>query len=62
MYSFVIKIAIDVKKDVELVDAIPMPGIVNDIVEEVFADSDLDKISIEINNTIFFFKDLCFFL
>ena len=62
MYSFVIKITIDVKRAVELADTIPMLGINSDIVEVVFADSDLDKISNTINITFFLFKDLYFFL
>ena len=51
--SFLIKIAIDVKKAVELITTIPMLRFINDIVEVVIAYPDPNKISV-INNITFF--------
>ena len=61
MCSFVIKIARDVNKAVELVNTIPMLGFNIDIVEVVIADPDSNKISVIINNTFLLFKQLYFF-
>ena len=54
MSSFVIKVAIDVRRAVELVSSIPILGLINDIVEVVIADPDLNKISVTTNNTLFY--------
>ena len=53
MYSFVVNIAIDVKKAVELVNTIPMLGFINHIVEVALADPDPNKISVIINSAFF---------
>ena len=62
IYSFVIKIAIDVNKAVEEVNTIPMLGFINDIVEVPIADPDPIKISVTINRIFFLFNHLYFFL
>ena len=54
MYSFVIKTAIDVNKALELVITTPMLGLINDILEVIFADPDPYKISVIINKLFFF--------
>ena len=54
MYSFVIKIAIDLKKAVELVNTIPILGFLNGHVEVVIADPDPKNISVISNNTFFY--------
>ena len=59
MYSFVIRIAVDVNKAVELVNTIPMLGLINDIVEVVKADPDPNNISVIINS-IFFYSNTYF--
>ena len=56
MYSFVIKLAKDVRRAVELVNTIPMLVLINDIVEVVLVDPDPNKVSVTINNTFFFFR------
>ena len=61
MYSLVFKIAILVNKAVEEVNAIPMPGLMNDIVEVLTADLDPIKLSVIIKN-FSFFKLFYFFL
>ena len=61
MYSFVIKIAIDVKRAVEVVKTIPMLEFIIDNVEVVIADPDLNKISM-ISNNAFLIEDSYFFL
>ena len=62
MFSFVIKIAINVKRAVELVNTIRMLGFNNDIVEIPIADPDPNKFSVIINNTFFFLRIFYFFL
>ena len=62
MYSLVIKIAILVKKAVEEVNTMPMPRLINDIVEVLTADPDPIKLSVIINNTFFSFKFFYLFL
>ena len=63
MYSFVIKIAIDDNKAVELVNTLPMLGFIKDIAEVIIADPDPNKISVTINNTLkIFFKIFRFLL
>ena len=62
MYSFVIKIAIDVNKAVELVNTIPIVGFINDIVEVVIVDPDPNYIPVIYENNFFLFKLLHFFL
>ena len=54
MYSLVIKIAIDVKRAVKLVNTEPMLGFINDTVEVVIARPDPNNILVIINNTFFF--------
>ena len=44
----------DARRDVELVNTLPMLGFINDIVEVPIADPDPIKISVIINNTFFF--------
>ena len=61
MYSFVVKIALDVKRAVELVNATPLLGISIDNVEVVTADPDPNKISLLNNITFFLFIFLYFF-
>ena len=56
MYSFVIRIAIDVKKAVELVNTKQMLGLINDIVEVPIVDPDPNKISVISKKTFFLFK------
>ena len=51
-----IKIAIDVRRAVELVITIPMLGFYNDIVEVIIAHPDLFKNSMKFNNTFLLFK------
>ena len=52
------KVAIDVKRAVPLVNTIPMLGLNIDSVEAVIVDPDPEKSSITTNNT--FFKDKFF--
>ena len=61
MYSFVVKIALDVNRAVEMVNATPMLGISIDIVEVFTADLDPNKVSLLNNNTFFLFNFLYFF-
>ena len=51
-----IRIAKDVNEAVELVNTIPMLGLINDIAEVLIADPDPQKISAMINITFFSFK------
>ena len=53
MSSFVISIAIDVKRAVALVKTIPMLRFFNDIVEVPIADPDPKKVSVIFNNISF---------
>ena len=62
MYSFVIKIAIDVNKAVEEVNTLPMLGIISDIVELPIDDPDPINVSVIFNNSFFLFNDLYSFL
>ena len=62
MYSFVIKIAIDVNKAVGEVNTVPMLEIISDIFEVPIADPDPINISVIFNNTFFSFNDLYSFL
>ena len=62
MYSLVIRIAIDLNKAVELINTMPMPRFINDIVEMVIADPDPNNFSMIIHNTFFLFELLYFFL
>ena len=62
MSSFVTKIAMDVRRAVELVIITRMLGLFNDIVEVLMADLDPNDSSVIINNTFIFFNDLYFFL
>ena len=62
MYSIVIKIAIDVRRAVELVNTIPKLGLINDIVDIEKADPDPIKISVIIKNTFYSLKLLLFLL
>ena len=56
MFSFVIRIAIDVNKAVEPVNTIPILWLNNDVVEVPIADPDPNKFSVIINNTFFLFE------
>ena len=56
MYSFVIKIAIDVNRAVEIVDTLQMLGFINDNVDVAFVHPDPSKISVIINSNLFFLK------
>ena len=56
IYSFVIKIAIDVRRTVELVSTIPILGLIIEIVELVMIDPDLNNFLVIINKTFFLFK------
>ena len=62
MYSFLIKIAIDVKRAVELINTIPMFGLIKDLVEVLIADLDPNTISVIVNRTFFLYKLLYIFL
>ena len=62
MYSFVMRIARDVIKMVELVIITPILGFSNDIVEVPIADPDPAKISVTIKRIFFLFKLLYLFL
>ena len=62
MFSFVIKISISVRKAVQLVNTIPMLGLINDIVEVVRVDPDPNKFSVIVSNTFVVFNDLFCFL
>ena len=64
MYSFVIRVAIDINKAVELINTIPMLGLNNDFVETFFLDPDPNKKTYVIffNVTFSLFKLLYFFL
>ena len=53
MYSFVIKIAIDVNKAVELVNTLPIVGFINDIVEVVIVDPDPNYIPVIYKSTFY---------
>ena len=61
IYSFVIKIARDVNRVVELVYTRPMPGFINDIVCVEIADPGPIKVSVVSNNIFFLFKFSYFF-
>ena len=56
MYSFVFEIAILVKKAVELINTIPILGLIKNMVELPFADPNPIKISVVIDNTFLSFK------
>ena len=62
IYSFVVKIEIEVKNAVELVNTIPLFGFINYIVDVPMADPDPIKFSVIINIIFFLFKHLNFFL
>ena len=62
MSSFVTKMAMDLRRAVELVNITRMLGLFNDIVEVLMADLDPNDSSVIINNTFIFFNDLYFFL
>ena len=53
MYSVVIKIAVDVNKAVELVNAILMLGLIIEVMELPTGDPDPIKNSVIINNVFF---------
>ena len=53
MYSFAIKIAIDVNKAVELVNTLPIVGFINDIVEVVIVDPDPNYIPVIYKSTLY---------
>ena len=57
MYSFVIKIAIEVIKAEQLAMGIPIDGLISEKVLDVIADEDPMRSSVTINNTFFLFKD-----
>ena len=57
IYSFVIKIAIEVNKAEQLAMGIPIDGLISEKVLEVIADPDPIKISLIINNTFFLNKN-----
>ena len=58
MFSLVIKTATDVNKAVELLDTIPILGLIIDIMEVLIADPEQTIISVIINNILFKFKIL----
>ena len=62
MYSFLIKIAIDAKRPVELVNTISSLGLTNENEEAVTAEPDPNNVSLISINTFFSFKLLHFFL
>ena len=62
MYSFVIKIAIDVNKAVLDEIILPAPGLIKPIADELTVEAPPTRISVIINNTFFLFKLLYFFL
>ena len=51
-----IKVAIDVRRAIELVKTIPTLGFNNDIVEVPIANPDLTNISVIINITVFYLR------
>ena len=61
MYSFVIKIAIDVKRAMELDIIRPTLGLTIDSVLDVIVEADPNKMSVIIKSSFFLFK-LYFFL
>ena len=61
-FSFVIKIALDVWRAVELVNTMPILGFFNNKVDVEIADHEPIKLSAIINNTFFLYKFLYFFL
>ena len=62
IYSFVIKIAIEVNKAEQVVMGIPIDGLISEKVLDVIANPLPIKISVIINKTFFLFKFLYFFL
>ena len=53
MYSFVIKIAKDVKRAVDLIKTISKLGLINDIVEVLIVDPNANETSVIFNKTFF---------
>ena len=62
MYLFVIKIAIAVNNDAELVIIIPALGFNTANVLELFVETGPNKSSVTYKNTFFFFEDFYFVL
>ena len=62
MYSLMIKVAILVNRAVLDDIIIPAPGLINPNVEVLIADPDPINILVIINNILFLFEDLYFFL
>ena len=54
MYSFVIKIATEVKKAVEGVNTIPTLGFIKNTAEIDIADTDSNKVLVIVTNTFFY--------